>query len=51
MRVYVVVVADIFGEGRLMLGVGRGAFAYEMERMGVPMAETRERFDESLAVL
>jgi alkanesulfonate monooxygenase SsuD/methylene tetrahydromethanopterin reductase-like flavin-dependent oxidoreductase (luciferase family) len=44
-------VADIFCEGRLMLGVGRGAFAYEMERMGVPMAETRERFDESLAVL
>ena len=53
MRVYAgeVVVADIFCEGRLMLGVGRGAFAYEMERMGVPMAETRERFDESLAVL
>lgn len=53
MRVYAgeVVVADIFCEGRLMLGVGRGAFAYEMERMGVPMAETRERFDESLDVL
>jgi len=53
MRVYAgeVVVADIFCEGRLMLGVGRGAFAYEMERMGVPMDETRERFDESLNVL
>lgn len=46
-----VVMADIFTEGRLVLGVGRGAFGYEMERMGVPMAETRERFDESLDVL
>lgn len=53
MRVYAgeVVVADIFTEGRLMLGVGRGAFPYEMERLGVPMEETRERFDESLDVL
>ena len=46
-----VVVADIFTEGRLMLGVGRGAFPYEMERLGVPMEETRQRFDESLNVL
>lgn len=53
MRTYAgeVVVADIFTEGRLMLGVGRGAFAYEMERLGVPMDETRARFDESLDVL
>ncbi|MFK7938394.1 MAG: LLM class flavin-dependent oxidoreductase [Roseovarius sp.] len=53
MRIYAgeVVVADIFTEGRLMLGVGRGAFEYEMHRLGVPMAETRERFDESLDVL
>ncbi|UXX81524.1 LLM class flavin-dependent oxidoreductase [Roseovarius pelagicus] len=46
-----VVMADIFCEGRLVLGVGRGAYAYEMERLGVPMEETRERFDESLDVL
>lgn len=46
-----VVVADIFTEGRLMLGVGRGAFAYEMERLGVPMEETQARFNESLDVL
>ena len=53
MRVYAgeVVVADIFTEGRLLLGVGRGAFAYEMERFGVPMDETQERFNESLDVL
>jgi len=53
MRVYAgeVVCADIFTEGRLLLGVGRGAFEYEMERFGVPMAETQERFNESLNVL
>ena len=53
MRVYAgeVTVADILTEGRLMLGVGRGAFPYEMTRMGVPMEETRERFDESLDLL
>ena len=53
MRTYAgeVVVADIFTEGRLMLGVGRGAFKFEMERLGVPMDETQERFNESLDVL
>ncbi len=38
-------------EGRLILGVGRGAFAYELARMGKPIEESRERFDESLNVL
>lgn len=53
MRTYAgeVVVADIFTEGRLLLGVGRGAFKYEIERLGIPMDETQERFNESLAVL
>ena len=53
MRIYAgeVVCADIFTKGRLMLGVGRGAFAYEMERCGVPMDETRSKFDESLDLL
>lgn len=46
-----VVVADTLTDGRLLLGVGRGAFRYEMERLGVPMEETRARFDESLDVL
>ena len=49
MRTYAgeVVVADIFCDGRLYLGVGRGAFKFEMERMGGPMEETRERLDEA----
>ena len=53
MRIYAgeVVCADIFTEGRLMLGVGRGAYKFEMERLGVPMEQTRARFDEALDVL
>ena len=43
--------ADILCDGRLILGVGRGAFAYEMSRLGVPLEVSRERFDESLEVL
>ena len=53
MRVFAgeVVVADIFTEGRLLLGVSRGAFPFEMARLGVPIEESREKFDESLDVL
>ena len=53
MRTYAgeVVCADIFTDHRLMLGVGRGAFGFEMDRMGVPLADSREKFDESLNVL
>ena len=46
-----VIMADILTDGRLMLGVGRGAFAAEMERMESPIEESREKFDESLNVL
>ena len=53
MRVYAgeVVCADIFTDGRLMLGVGRGAFGFEMNRLGVPLEDCREKFDESLDLL
>ncbi len=53
MRVFAgeVVQAQALCEGRLMLGVGKGAFGFETGRMGVPMAETKARFDEALAVL
>ncbi len=46
-----IVVADIFTEGRLLVGVGRGAFAFEMDRLGCPLEISREKFDESLDVL
>ena len=45
------VCADIFTDHRLMVGVGRGAFGFEMDRMGVPLDTSREKFDESLDVL
>ncbi len=53
MRTYAgeLVCADIFTDHRLILGVGRGAFAYEMDRLGVPIDISREKFDESLDVL
>ena len=53
MRVFAgeIVAADIFTDQRLLLGVGRGAYKFEMERLGVPIIETQQRFDEALAVL
>lgn len=46
-----VVQAQALCEGRLVLGVGKGAFGFETGRLGVPMEETKPRFEESLAVL
>ena len=46
-----IVCADIFTDHRLMLGVGRGAFKFEMDRLGVPLENSREKFDESLNLL
>ena len=43
--------ADILTEGRLILGVGRGAFAWEMKRLGMPIEKSKEKFIESLKVL
>ena len=53
MRIFAgeVVQAQALCDGRLMLGVGKGAFGFETGRMGVPMAETKGRFEEALAVL
>ena len=53
MRTYAgdVATTDILTNGRLILGVGRGAFAWEMERLGSPIQESKEKFIESLDVL
>ena len=53
MRTYAgdVATADILTNGRLILGVGRGAFAWEMERLGSPINDSKEKFIESLKVL
>ena len=53
MRTYAgdVATADILTDGRLILGVGRGAFPWEMKRLGTPIEMSKEKFTESLYVL
>ena len=53
MRVFAgeVVQAQALCDGRLMLGVGKGAFGFETGRLGIDIADTKARFDEDLAVL
>lgn len=53
MRTYAgeVIVTDMLTDGRLLLGVGRGAFGFEMDRLGTPLSISRAKFDESLEVL
>jgi alkanesulfonate monooxygenase SsuD/methylene tetrahydromethanopterin reductase-like flavin-dependent oxidoreductase (luciferase family) len=46
-----IIQADILCDQRLILGVGRGAFPYELAHMGAPVKETARKFTESLAVL
>ena len=43
--------ADCLTDGRLEIGVGRGAFEYEFGKFGVPVEESRDRFNDSLALL
>ncbi len=38
-------------EGRLELGVGRGAYEYEFQKLGVPFEEGKARFGEALEIL
>ena len=53
MRTYAgeVATADILTDGRLILGVGRGAFAWDMKSLGTPIETSKEKFVESLEVL
>ena len=53
MRVFAgeVVQAQALCDGRLMLGVGKGAFGFETARLDVPIEATKEHFDEALQVL
>jgi alkanesulfonate monooxygenase SsuD/methylene tetrahydromethanopterin reductase-like flavin-dependent oxidoreductase (luciferase family) len=43
--------AHMLTDERLVVGVGRGAFPWETGQLGTPLEATREKFDESLAVL
>lgn len=53
MRVFAgeVVQAQALCDGRLMLGVGKGAFGFETGRLGIAIEKTKAHFDEDLAVL
>jgi alkanesulfonate monooxygenase SsuD/methylene tetrahydromethanopterin reductase-like flavin-dependent oxidoreductase (luciferase family) len=53
MRVFAgeVVQAHMLTDERLILGVGRGAFPYEVGRLGTSIEATRSKFVESLEVL
>ena len=53
MRVFAgeVIAAQMFTDNRLILGVGRGAFACEMALLDSPLEDSREKFNESLEVL
>jgi len=43
--------ADVLSRGRLDFGVGRGLYKYDYDASNVPMSESRERFDENLAIV
>ena len=53
MRIFAgeVIASQMFTDDRLILGVGRGAFAYEMTHLNTPLEDSREKFNESLDVL
>lgn len=53
MRVFAgeVVQAQVLCEGRLMLGVGKGAFGFETARFDVPIEETKALFEEDVRLL
>jgi natural product biosynthesis luciferase-like monooxygenase protein len=43
--------ADVLSHGRLDFGVGRGLYKYDYDIANVPMSESRDRFDENLAII
>lgn len=53
MRVFAgeVAQAQALCDGRLMLGVGKGAFGFETGRIGIPIADTKPMFEEDLKIL
>ncbi|MGE3873557.1 MAG: LLM class flavin-dependent oxidoreductase, partial [Parvibaculaceae bacterium] len=53
MRIFAgeVIQAQALCDGRLMLGVGKGAFGFETGRMGVPIEATKAHFEEDLRLL
>ncbi len=46
-----IALADHLTNGRIEIGVGRGAFKYEFDRFGVSFEDSRRNFDEALPLL
>ena len=46
-----IAMADVLTGGRLDVGVGRGYQPFEFSRLGVPIEENRERFDEYMDII
>ncbi len=46
-----IAMVDVMTDGRLNIGIGRGYQQYEFDRVGVPMDQARERFEEVHEVL
>jgi flavin-dependent trigonelline monooxygenase, oxygenase component len=46
-----VALVDNLLHGRLEIGLGRGAYAYEFERLDIPFDDARERLPEAIEVL
>ena len=42
---------DQLSGGRLCFGIGRGIFSYDFDVLGIPSAESRERFEEAWEVI
>jgi alkanesulfonate monooxygenase SsuD/methylene tetrahydromethanopterin reductase-like flavin-dependent oxidoreductase (luciferase family) len=42
---------DLLSQGRLELGVGRGAIAIHFQGFNIPVEESRERFEEALTII
>jgi natural product biosynthesis luciferase-like monooxygenase protein len=42
---------DILSHGRAIFGIGRGAIASHFEGYGVPLSESRQRFEETLEIV
>lgn len=43
--------ADVLSNGRLDVGFGRGYQPYEFERLGLDLADSRERFEEAVDII
>lgn len=46
-----IALADHLTDGRIEIGVGRGAFKYEFDRFGISLEDSRQQFDEALPLL